>query len=768
MKSYRIGRGHGNDIVVEDSSVSRQHAELRISDEGEFVLVDLDSTNGTCVRDGSKWVEIEKATIENAERILLGEVVTTVDSLMARLRREAGEDNRRDQAARRVRTAPGRPLAERGPVRQMQDIPEDYARLHRPKVAQETSKTPGTMAPSDPRTAPVPASDADDPRTLHVAHPATPAETPALADAPQGNSNAKSLSQRLREGEAAFSQPAGPAQRQTAQKARTAPTFSPDRVPHVRPVPDRPSFDRPSIGRPVRDSSSANRPPADHGDDPQTLMPGRAPVHAPAPARGINIPPQRPVTRSAAGAAPAARRGGGVKRWSAIAAAAVLFIGGGAAAYFGYGVFTGGTNTSLTANRAGSPKAPLKKIDGRKESLAKPKANAKKDAAPKTPDSARPPVKTIAAAFGGAAFGGAGDDVFQSTAFTKGGIVMTGYTASTGAGGFDMWVVKTKRDGTPLWQAALGGKGNDFGFAVTGTSDGGAVVAGAADGGTAIWIVKLDGDGKTVWSRKVKTRHRGNATAITWIRGVGYAVAAVARAKDGSAKTMVLRLNEDGAVVWSKSYGKVYSWASDIQRAVGGGFVVVGVSKDAATDANALWVLRLDAKGGVDWQKRLPLADSAGYDSKAYVRRARKGQMIIATTHMVPGADGQANVATFPRLVRLGKNGKTIWSYTAEARGFRKVAGLYLVKGAMILGGESAASANAPTKAWVMRLTTDKEVSWQRMLGGAKADSANTILQLGKTGMVLAGETRSAGAGGRDGWMVHLDRSGKRAAAPAN
>ncbi|OQY35797.1 MAG: hypothetical protein B6I38_01215 [Anaerolineaceae bacterium 4572_5.1] len=45
-----IGRLPSNDLVLSDSHVSRQHAELRFS-QGRFYLKDLDSTGGTFVNE---------------------------------------------------------------------------------------------------------------------------------------------------------------------------------------------------------------------------------------------------------------------------------------------------------------------------------------------------------------------------------------------------------------------------------------------------------------------------------------------------------------------------------------------------------------------------------------------------------------------------------------------------------------------------------------------------------------------------------------------
>ena len=48
MRTIRIGRNANNDIVYSDPSVSGNHADLTISDDGQLILTDH-STNGTFV-----------------------------------------------------------------------------------------------------------------------------------------------------------------------------------------------------------------------------------------------------------------------------------------------------------------------------------------------------------------------------------------------------------------------------------------------------------------------------------------------------------------------------------------------------------------------------------------------------------------------------------------------------------------------------------------------------------------------------------------------
>lgn len=50
-KTFRIGRSKGNDIILDNSWVSRQHAMLQIEENNTVNIIDLGSANGTMVND---------------------------------------------------------------------------------------------------------------------------------------------------------------------------------------------------------------------------------------------------------------------------------------------------------------------------------------------------------------------------------------------------------------------------------------------------------------------------------------------------------------------------------------------------------------------------------------------------------------------------------------------------------------------------------------------------------------------------------------------
>jgi hypothetical protein len=74
-KPLAIGRMAGNDIVVADARASRQHAEIRPAGNG-FLLVDLNSTNGTLLNDSG----VDESMLADGDEIRIGDVVMNFEA----------------------------------------------------------------------------------------------------------------------------------------------------------------------------------------------------------------------------------------------------------------------------------------------------------------------------------------------------------------------------------------------------------------------------------------------------------------------------------------------------------------------------------------------------------------------------------------------------------------------------------------------------------------------------------------------------------------
>lgn len=73
------------DIAVppDQDTVGRSHAELTVSDSGACYIVDLDSANGTFLKEAGKWKRIKQAALDLGSEIRLGEYRTTPALLLS-------------------------------------------------------------------------------------------------------------------------------------------------------------------------------------------------------------------------------------------------------------------------------------------------------------------------------------------------------------------------------------------------------------------------------------------------------------------------------------------------------------------------------------------------------------------------------------------------------------------------------------------------------------------------------------------------------------
>lgn len=124
MKMKTLGRDAECNIVLDHESVSRIHAQIRITDEGYLAIQDVNSGNGTFLNRNNRWIRIKKAVLGTEDRIRFGEQELPLEKLVEAL---GGDQRVRLREGYSVR---GKPLV----------FDQHLLDLHRPKVILENPR----------------------------------------------------------------------------------------------------------------------------------------------------------------------------------------------------------------------------------------------------------------------------------------------------------------------------------------------------------------------------------------------------------------------------------------------------------------------------------------------------------------------------------------------------------------------------------------------------------------------------------------------------
>jgi uncharacterized delta-60 repeat protein len=295
------------------------------------------------------------------------------------------------------------------------------------------------------------------------------------------------------------------------------------------------------------------------------------------------------------------------------------------------------------------------------------------------------------------------------------------------------------------WSRTYGGAWSDTIASSQQTADGGYILAGTSNlAGSGFWVVKLNATGSVMWQKVYGTGSSESASSILQTADGGYLVT-YATCGDGCYGALLMKLHADGSIDWQKSYNSPYSnGINAAQQTSDGGYIIAGYTYTSGNGDDA-WLLKLNAAGGVQWQKAY---GGTGYDYARSVRQTSDGGYIFAGYSYVTLYDAW--------VVKVDAVGTITWDYKYSTSPNASYA--YDIQQTLDNGYIVAGESNSDL--WVLKLNQDGTLSWQKTYGGAGADLGNAIRQINDGGYIVAGTTSSFGAGGTDAWLLNLDSGG--------
>lgn len=247
-----------------------------------------------------------------------------------------------------------------------------------------------------------------------------------------------------------------------------------------------------------------------------------------------------------------------------------------------------------------------------------------------------------------------------------GGFALAGYSQSLhGDIDRDFWLVVTDEEGEELWSQSYGGGDGDICYSLIQTADDGFVLAGYTqsfgEGDHDFWLVRIDEDGDELWSQTYEGEDRDVCYSIIETVGGGFVLAGYTRSFGAGSDFLLIKVDEDGEVVWSHNYSNENSAIcySAIQTR-DGGFALAGTTYSLAEETWHFWLVRTDEDGDSLWSQTYVrrFADLCFQDGCNTIIQTPDGGFALAGVSSVCDNGAPANMW----LVRTDNGGRELWS----------------------------------------------------------------------------------------------------------
>lgn len=232
------------------------------------------------------------------------------------------------------------------------------------------------------------------------------------------------------------------------------------------------------------------------------------------------------------------------------------------------------------------------------------------------------------------------------------------------------------------------------------------------------------------------------------------------------------------SIQWQTSLGgSLYEYTKEVENTTDGGYITVGYTTSSDGDVSLnngngdCWIVKLNALGIKEWEKNYGGSElDYGYS----IKQTSDGGFIVAGYTESTNGDITSSFGTGDCwIIKLSSNGSIEWqkNYGGSSNDsgqsiFQTQDGGYIVGGySESIDGDLSGS-NGGVDAWVFKLNELGVIEWQKNYGGSLYDYLQDIKQTMDGGYVFCGGTNSNDGdvveqnGDGDSWVVKLNSLG--------
>ena len=189
------------------------------------------------------------------------------------------------------------------------------------------------------------------------------------------------------------------------------------------------------------------------------------------------------------------------------------------------------------------------------------------------------------------------------------GYIIVGYTESWDYSNGEVWLIKTNASGDTLWTKTFGGSQREYGNSIQQTVDKGYIITGSTHsfgaGGSDVWLIKTNASGDTLWTKTFGGSSIDGGNYIRQTIDEGYIITGYTHSFGaGNYDVWLIKTNASGDTLWTKTFGgKGEDWGYAGQQTLDEGYIITGYTSSFPAGDRDAWLIKTNADGDTLWTK---------------------------------------------------------------------------------------------------------------------------------------------------------------------
>jgi hypothetical protein len=358
------------------------------------------------------------------------------------------------------------------------------------------------------------------------------------------------------------------------------------------------------------------------------------------------------------------------------------------------------------------------------------------------------------------AYGGQGIDYCESLIKTQdGGFVMVGRTNSSGAGDYDIFILRTDNNGNELWNKTLGDQYKDYGYQIVEALNGDLIIIGDHQWGSQnyafdVYLARIDSTGTILrWNYTFgdsNSQEMGRSLYIS--NNSDFLLGGVFPISGLESEIWLIKTDRFGIQLWNRTYGGNETdrcfQNNLVLECKNGDILIGGYTISFGSGESDIWLIRTDSYGNKIWNKTF---GGSKLDRPQMISECNDGGIIICANTM---SYGEGDLDLY--VLKTNQDGNLLWNFTLGCETLDEARSVVeLDDGGFLISGSTTKFGTGNGGLWLVKTDTNGDIEWETSFGESYNEICKSMVMENQSTFIFSGKTEKNG--NEDMWLVKIN-----------